>query len=384
MQNFSYYQPTRLYFASGGVNQLARRVSHYGQRCLVVTTPVTGTQAASYQAIFTSLQEQGIQLTHFSEVIPNPPIRIIEAGRKMCRQHHCDVVLALGGGSSIDSAKIIAATALVDNPDWQYWRNNYQTVFAEYKPLPAPVLPIIALPTTSGTGSHVTHAAVITDTAQRTKFTLFHPEFFPREAIIDAELMLTLPPRMTAITGFDAFSHAFESFTGTRTSPFIDTMALEAMRLIITWLPRVVNNPADINGRTQLAIADTFAGISLTHGGAGAPHPIGEIIGGYTDLPHGLTLALVYPAYIRCQWKKQPERFARVAELFGATGNNEQKAGALESLLVNFLQEIGLETVLTRTGITADDVKTLASALHFDLPMTSAEEMKQILADSLL
>ena len=126
----------------------------------------------------------------------------------------------MGGGSSIDTAKIIAATIKAPDIDWTHWFNTYDSPFGDIAALPASVVPLIAVPTTSGTGSQVTQAAVITDVEQHAKLTLFHPQFFPVEAVIDPELMLTLPPRMTAMTGFDAFSHAFESFTGTRPSPF--------------------------------------------------------------------------------------------------------------------------------------------------------------------
>lgn len=384
MHCFSYYQPTRLYFATGGINQLADHISRYGKRCLVVTTPIIEAVRETYTGIFAALEKSGITITHFSGVQPNPPTYIIEAGWQLCRQHQCDVVLAIGGGSSIDSAKVIAASHYLDSIDWEYWFSHYQSAFSHSKPLPGKCLPLIAVPTTSGTGSHVTHAAVITDVAQQAKFTLFHPEFFPREAIIDAELMLTLPARMTAMTGFDAFAHAFESFSGTRSSPFIDVLALEAMRLIIRYLPAVVKDGGDINGRNQLAIADTFAGISLTNGGAGAPHPLGEIIGGRTNMPHGLTLSVVFPAYIRWQWRKQIDRFALVAELFGATGSNQQKAAALEDLLVNFLQKIGLETSLNQVGLTHADVDSLIPSLCFDLPLNTREELQEILRDSLI
>lgn len=383
MQSFSYYQPTKIHFAQGAIQQAVQQIARYGQRCLVVSTPIINSMQHNYHTLFTGLKQQGVDVIHFDGVMPNPSTQVIDAGQKLSRQHHCDVVLAFGGGSSIDSGKIIAAMHHTDQPDWSFWFEHYQSAFTFNQSLPEKPLPLIAIPTTSGTGSHVTHAAVITNETRQEKLTLFHPEFFPREAFIDPELMISLPPRMTAMTGFDAFSHAFESFTGARPSPFIDNMALQAMRLIIQYLPGVVKQGHDIIGRTQLAIADTLAGIALTNGGAGAPHPIGEIIGGQKNITHGLTLAIVFPAYIRLQWKKQPERFAQVAELFGATGNTEQKAAALETLLVNFLQKIGLETHLTQAGLSQKDVDELVPLLNFNLPLTSSEEMQQILRDSL-
>lgn len=385
MTQFQHDQPTKLTFGAGEIQKIGQIVAQYGTRCLVVSEPIFDAVKPAYQRIFKLLEEEGIEVTHFDGVVPNPPTSAVELGRQVAIAANCDVVLAIGGGSSIDTAKIISAAIKAETLDWAYWFSTYDSPFGTMKPLPAETLPLIAVPTTSGTGSQVTHAAVITDLEQNAKLTLFHPAFYPTEALIDPELMLTLPARMTAITGFDAFSHAFESFTGTRPSPFVDGMALEAMKLVIEHLPNLVDNGADLNGRCQLAKADTLAGIALANGGAGAPHPLGEILGSRkTYLPHGLTLAVVYPAYVQLQWRKKPERYAQVAELFGAMGSIEEKAQSLSGYLVTFLERIGLESNLTQVGVTKEDVASLEPSFCFDLPLTTGEEMKQILRVSLV
>ncbi len=385
MTQFNYHQPTKLNFGPGEIDRIGQIVSQWGTKCLVVSEPIFPAVKPAYERIFSLLEKHNISVTHFDGVQPNPPTNVVEAGCELAKANQCNVVLAIGGGSSIDTAKIISAAINVDYLDWAFWFDNYDSPFEDIKALPAKTLPLIAIPTTSGTGSQVTHAAVITDLAQHAKLTLFHPQFYPREAVIDPELMLTLPARMTAMTGFDAFSHAFESYVGTRPSPFVDSMSLKAMKLIVDCLPNVVENGADIEGRCQLAIADTLAGIALANGGAGAPHPMGEIIGGKkTNLPHGLTLAVVYPAYLTKQWKKQPERFAQVAELFGATGSTEEKAQSLASYVTQFLIRIGLETNLMQVGVSEQDVDELLPAFCFDLPTTSASDMRAMLQASLV
>ncbi|MFN1532837.1 iron-containing alcohol dehydrogenase [Vibrio jasicida] len=385
MTHFNHYQPTKLSFGPGNVSQIGHMIAKYGRRCLIVSEPIFEAVKPAYERIFALLAEQDIHVTHFDGVVPNPPTTVVELGRQVGIEADCDVVLAIGGGSSIDTAKIIAATMKVDTIDWAHWFKNYDSPFGDIKALPASTVPLIAIPSTSGTGSQVTHAAVITDLDSHSKLTLFHPDFYPCEAIIDPELMLTLPPRMTAMTGFDAFSHAFESYTGTKPSPLVDSLALEAMKLVVENLPAVVKNGSDIEGRCRLASADTLAGISLANGGAGAPHPLGEILGSRkTNLPHGLTLAVVYPAYVQLQWRKQPERYAKVAELFGAVGSTEEKAQSLATHLVTFLGQIGLEHNLTQVGVTEEDVKALEPAFCFNLPLTTGEEMKTILHASLV
>lgn len=385
MTQFQHFQPTKLAFGLGEIQRIGQLVAQYGQRCLVVSEPIFEAVRPAYDRIFSLLAASGVEVTHFDGVVPNPPMTVVEQGRQLAVSEHCDVILAVGGGSSIDTAKVISATINTKHIDWSHWFSTYDSPFSDIAALPAPIVPMLAVPTTSGTGSQVTQAAVITDPVQKAKLTLFHPEFFPKEAVIDPELMLTLPPRMTAMTGFDAFSHAFESFTGTRPSPFVDQLALQAMKLVVENLPHVVADGSNLEGRCQLAIADTLGGISLANGGAGAPHPLGEILGSHkTNLPHGLTLAVVYPAYVKQQWRKQPERYAQVAELFGAVGSTDDKASSLARYLVQFLERIGLESNLTQIGVTKDDVLYLEPAFCFDLPLTSRQEMKSILHESLV
>ena len=265
------------------------------------------------------LKDSGLEVVHYSGVVPNPPTRVVEEGAAIARDNQCDVVLAFGGGSSIDTAKAIAATASLDSIDWDHLFSTYSSPFGSHEPMPANVLPVIAVPTTSGTGSQVTQAAVITVEEKSAKLTIFHPDLFPKACVVDPELMMTLPPRMTAMTGFDAFSHAFESYIGSRVSPFVDWAALEAMRLVAKNLPLAVEDGSSIEYRSNLAMADTLAGLALANGGAAAPHPLGEIVGGYhLNLPHGLTLAMVYPEFIRTQFNKTPVRFGTVAKIFGA------------------------------------------------------------------
>ena len=269
MTHFNHYQPTKLSFGPGNVSQIGQMVAQYGQRCLVVSEPIFEAVKPAYDRIFALLAEHNIEVTHFDGVVPNPPTTVVELGRQVGVAAGCDVVLAIGGGSSIDTAKIIAAAMKVEKIQWSQWFADYDSPFGEIKALPATPVPLLAIPTTSGTGSQVTHAAVITDLESHSKLTLFHPDFYPREAIIDPELMLTLPPRMTAMTGFDAFSHAFESYTGTKPSPLVDSLALEAMKLVVENLANVVKDGSDLEGRCRLASADTLAGISLANGGAG-------------------------------------------------------------------------------------------------------------------
>lgn len=384
MIHFNFFQPTQILFGSGKAGEVGSVVSGNGKRCLVVTEKLVDALKPAFEKVLASLNEAGVEAFHFDGVIPNPPTRVVEAGAELARTHNCDVILAFGGGSSIDTAKAISATAKLDEVPWNLFFERFNNPFKTPEPMLCEVLPVVAMPTTSGTGSQVTQAAVITVEEKSAKLTIFHPELFPKACVVDPELMLTLPPSMTAMTGFDAFSHAFESYTGTRPSGFVEWAAMEAMQLVVATLPHAVKDGSNLAYREKMALADTLAGIALANGGAGAPHPLGEIIGGhYLNLPHGLTLAMVYPEYVRNQHHKDPARYGKVARLFGAgAGSLADNAAALPELITAFLAEIGLSTDLKKQGVSEDDLAMMEKEICFDLPQTDRHEMAAILRNS--
>ena len=213
---FQYYKPTQIYFGENRLNELGQIAVRYGTRCLMVTTPDQPLRPL-YERIMTLLQKQGITVFHFDEVQPNPTVEIVEAGFRLLKQHPVDFVLAVGGGSSIDTAKSIAFTNGQEKIDWDFLfqpiplLRNYPAYSA------TPFIPLVTVPTTSGTGSQVTQAAVISRGDE--KLTFYHPALFSKACVVDPTLMLTLPTRMTAMTGFDAFTHAFESYINVHASP---------------------------------------------------------------------------------------------------------------------------------------------------------------------
>ena len=291
----------------------------------------------------------------------------------MLKEQPADFVLAVGGGSSIDTAKAIAFANGKDSIDWDYLFNEYNSPFAYYASYSKEHLPLLSVPTTSGTGSQVTQAAVIT--RGKEKITFFHPDNFSQETILDPELMLTLPKRMSAATGFDAFTHAFESSINANASHYSAMDSMEAMRLVIENLPSVLQEPQNLKYRTNMCLADTLAGRALANSGASAPHPLSEIIGGIVHLPHGEALAVVFPAFIQHMAEKNRERFADVAKLFGSED--------LYSAMTDFLETIGLHKKLKDFGVSEDEFhEILASPVLDHLPFGSREELEAILKDS--
>ena len=388
MENFNFYQPTRVHFGAGRLNEVGAVVGKYGKKCMLVTT--TNEEAVLrplYDRVKGLLAGAGIEVVHFDKVVPNPTIVGIEEAIGIVHAEDIQVVLAVGGGSSIDTAKSICLFHGAGKVDWGEVFSSYTDPFAEYES-PSPVnLPLIAVPTTAGTGSELTQAMVISDQEHNDKECIFHDKAFAKEAIIDPELMRTLPPRMTAITGFDAFTHAFESYLRDCASPYTKMIGLRAMGLIIDTLPRLVNDTGNMELRERMAQAAMFSGISLGNAAACLPHPISEIVGGVAPrLDHGQCLATLYPQFLRWQCTQSVEKCADVARLFDpslAAADDAAAAARLSELMVDFLQRVGLYKSFEELGLTEDELKEAEACPVFNfLPFAPKDVMVGILHDS--
>jgi alcohol dehydrogenase class IV len=359
MRDFNYYQPTELRFGQRRVGEIGEVVARFGRRCLIVTVPLFPEIEPVFGRIKDSLANNGIELAHFDKVIPNPTTDIVTVGAEMARTHNADVVLGLGGGSSMDSAKAIAVEATHEGTSWDY------LFFRETQPTEK-TLPVITITTTSGTGSHVTQVAVVTNPKEKNKSAIYNPIVYPKVSIVDPELMLTVPQHITASTGFDVFAHAFESYINPNGSDYTDLMALEAIRLVSDYLHMAVENGNDLEARTQMAWADTLAGLCIANSGVTLPHGIGMAISGlYPHVMHGEALAVVYPAIMRFSHLHAQKKFATVGRLFddrlnkmGDSQSAERFCGVLES----FLKRIGMFSCFEDLNIPESELKSLAEA----------------------
>lgn len=388
MEQFRFYQPTRIHFGAGCLNQVGSIVGKYGKKCMLVTTTNTeDVLRPLYDRVKALLSEAGIQVVHFDKVVPNPTISGIEEAIALVHQEKVEVVLAVGGGSSIDTAKSITLFNGAGKVDWPKVFSTYTDPFAEYESPSPEVLPLVAVPTTAGTGSELTQAMVISDPEHNDKECIFHEKAFAKEAIIDPELMRTLPPRMTAITGFDAFTHSFESYLRDCASPYTRTIGMKAMSLIIETLPKLVKDTGNMELREKMAQAAMFSGISLGNAAATLPHPISEIVGGVAPrLAHGQCLATLYPQYLRWQCTQAVEKCAAVARLFDpalSDLSDKEAADKLPLLMKEFLQSVGLYYSFSQLGLTEEELKLAEASPIFNfLPFAPKEVMVGILHDS--
>lgn len=355
--DFAYHLPTEVLFGAGKLASVGSAVARFGRRCLLVTGPKTGATKHYLPRLLTYLEEAGIAVAHYDGVVPNPTTETIRAGALMAIEHGADVVLGVGGGSSMDAAKAIAVEATHEGSCWDY------LFYREAQPTEQ-TLPVVAVSTTSGTGSQVTQVSVVTHTQTRDKSALYHSLLFPRVAIVDPELMRSVPPHVTACTGFDAFTHAFESAIHINTSPFVDLLAWEAISLVVAHLPKALNDGKKIEARTALAYADTLAGICIANAGVTLPHGVGMAIGGmYPHIAHGEALALNYPAFMRFTYASSVHAFARLGRLFnpgleGATDEIAAKSSCDE--LDIFLYTIGLWMGLADKHVPEEELPILA------------------------
>lgn len=380
--SFNFFTPTQLIFGSGRLEELKEVAPKYGSKCLLVCRPLEGSLKLTYQRVENLLNSVNVKVIFFDEIIPNPTIEGIEKGVITAVKNQVDFVLGIGGGSVMDSAKLIA---LLHNPEgvinWGKALISYDHPF-NYVASKQHTLPFIAVSTTSGTGSQCTQAAVISDNQKKEKITLFHLDLFPKVAIIDPELMTSVPTGVTAATGFDAFTHAFESYLGGRTSPLTKQMSFQAIELVIENLPKAIKEPNNIEYRTQLAWADTLAGMCLSNGGADLPHPLGEIIGGICPrIAHGETLAMVYPSFLEYKKNIAPDKFKEIAVFLGL----KKDPSELSSKIIELLNITDLSNACKRAELTQEEKnEILTHPLLTKLEPKNSDKIVSIMKKSII
>jgi choline dehydrogenase len=352
--------PTRLVHGPGAVSSLRDELDALGvTRPMLVTDP--GVAAAGL--VDRVLPHLDGAVT-FDEVRPNPDIELVDRGAEAYRDGGCDGLVALGGGSSMDTAKSIGVVAMHGGSIASYeWGKD---------PIEHRIPPLVAIPTTAGTGSEVTLWAVITDHDRQIKFNVGGtPLIGAHVAVIDPELMLGLPPGVTAATGMDALSHAIECYTCDYHQPFNDAVALHAIELVAEWLRIAVADGSNLEARTQMAHAAMLGGMAYGTESAGAAHAMSQSAGGVHDCPHGALTARVLGPVCEYNVPAAPERYARIAQGLGvaAAGMDTLEAafaGAAE--VYRLTDDVGIPT-MEQLGFSVDEIPMLAR-IAFDDPQT--------------
>lgn len=302
------------------VGALAKELG--GTRALIVTD--AGVISLGYhEAIAASLETAGIGAVIFSEVQPDPTKANVLAGVAMLQETGCDLVIALGGGSPIDTAKVISV--LPTNP-------VDMTAFAGLHKIPNAGLPLIAIPTTAGTGSELTKVAVITDTDRDVKMMMLSAPLQPRAAIQDFELTLSMPAPLTAAVGVDTFTHGLEAFVSRKANAMSDTFARSCMALVANYLRRAYATPDDREAREGMMIAAGQGGMAFSNSSVCLVHGMSRPIGAVFHVPHGLSNAMLLPALTSFSIPGNPTRYAEAARIVGAATESEPDAVAARKL----------------------------------------------------
>jgi len=328
---------------AGCIREIPRLIrENQGTKPLLVTDP--GLVKAGIAARVTGvLENTGVSYSIFSEVEANPSINTVNKIHDFFRSEGCDSFIALGGGSSMDAAK--AAAARIARPRMTV--NQMEGLFKILKKIPL----FIAVPTTAGTGSETTVAALITDTETHHKYTIIDLSLIPWYAVLDPELTTGLPPAITATTGMDALTHAVESYLcwTCRTKETME-FSLEAVKAIFECLPKVYKNGADLEARQIMLTASYKAGAAFTRTAVGNIHAIAHTLGGLYNTPHGLANAVILPIVLEDYGKKVWKKLARLAEASGITlkpsATDKEKAEAFINAIFNMNAAMGIPRYL--------------------------------------
>jgi choline dehydrogenase len=352
--------PTRLVHGPGAVSRLGELAADLGVRRPMLVTD-SGVVAAGLADEALRLLDDAVL---FDGVRPNPDIALVDEAAGIYREQGCDGLVGLGGGSSIDTAKGVGVVVEHGGSILEY----------EYggKPITKRISPLIAVPTTSGTGSEVTLWSVITDHERKTKFNVGGtPLIGPHVAVIDPELTLGLPPVITAATGMDALSHGIECFTCDYHQPFNDAVALLAIELVGRWLRVAYEDGSNLEARTQMAHAATLGGMSYGTESAGAAHAMSQSAGGVHDCPHGALTARVLGPVCEYNALAAPDRYARIATALGVhTAGMDPLEAALAGVeeLYRLTEDVEIPS-MTQLGFSEDEIPMLAQ-IAFDDPQT--------------
>ncbi|HEV2603477.1 MAG TPA: iron-containing alcohol dehydrogenase [Microvirga sp.] len=308
--NWNY--PTAMRFGAGRIAELAEACRNSGMtRPLLVTDPFLATQPMTQQAL-DSLKDAGLGAALFSAIKPNPVESNIAAGLDAMRGGGHDGVVAFGGGSALDAGKVIAFMAGQTRPMWDFEDIGDWWTRAD----PAGIAPVVAVPTTAGTGSEVGRAGVITQEATHTKKVIFHPLMMPKVTICDPELTVGMPAHITAGTGLDALAHCLEAYCAPSYHPMAEGIAVEGMRLVKEYLPRAYRDGTDIEARAHMMSAAAM-GATAFQKGLGAIHALSHPLGALYDTHHGLTNAVFMPYVLVYNREAVTPKIERLAAYLG-------------------------------------------------------------------
>ena len=346
-------QPTLL-VGPGSSGRLGQAIAGFGHEKILIVTDSIISKLGLLKPMTDALVAGGAQFVVFDEITPDAPIPLIEKGIDFFKTNGCDAIVAFGGGSSMDASKAIAVAASNSKP--------LRQLAGYFKGLRTPVR-IYAVPTTAGTGSEVTVAAVISDPQTHKKLVIIDPRMVPKMAALDPSLMTGLPPHITAATGIDALTHAIEAFVGRWCTAYSDGMALAAVGLIFENLRTAYTQGTNLEAREKMALASTYAGFAFTRANVGYVHAIAHQFGGLYHTPHGLANAIMLPHVLKYSHPAIIDRLALLA-IRAKVGTSDESEDVLAQKFLDAVDQLNhdLKIPLTLEALKETDIEALAQA----------------------
>lgn len=386
--DFEFQNPTRILFGAGNLSRLGDVVREYGKKALLVTGGGSVKRSGVLAKAVASLTAAGIEIAECDGIEPNPRITSVARGAAIARKEGCDVIVAIGGGSVMDASKVISAAALYDEDPWNMILHGQKDVY-----VPTEALPVITVPTIAATGSEANCGAVITNEESTVKSFIQIPLLYPKVAVMDPELTVSVPANQTAYGICDLITHVTESyFNGIDNTPIQDRLAEGVILTAMEWGPKAIANGNNVEARAQVMWAASVALIGWAQVGTNAPYPVHMMehtVSAYHDITHAAGLSVINPAWMRFAVKSNTAKFVQFAErIFGLKArSNSDLDCAMEGIdrFEQFLRSIGCPTRFSELGIGDDLFETYArdtlKIIHdengrlFGRPPMSVEDM---------
>ncbi|MGQ9515126.1 MAG: iron-containing alcohol dehydrogenase family protein [Thermoproteota archaeon] len=345
MSTFTFQLLTKIIFGRGSLSKLGEEASKFGKRCLVVSGRNFAKKSGYLSAIEENLKKYDLETFVFDNVEPNPSVETVYKGAMLARQSECDLVIGFGGGSAIDAAKAIAFLRLNDV--------NLEDHFSP-KEIVGQAAPILALPTTCGTGSEVTRYSLLTDLANRRKKVLVGLPILPRTALLDASVLDNIPKQMLAYTGFDALSHSFEALLSKLSNRISDMFAYDSIRAVCSKLSDAYDG--DLDSRETVFYGSMLAGIAINSTGTVIVHGMGYYLTNYHDVHHGLANATLLSHVLRFEGDVAARKLERVALSLGL-----KDVPALLDFVEDLADKVGIPRSIAEFGVREEELDTMVA-----------------------
>ncbi|MBI0579861.1 iron-containing alcohol dehydrogenase [Neobacillus cucumis] len=355
--SYTIFSPSRILFGEGSINKLSEVVQRFNAKKVILITDQGIKKAGIVDRVLQVLDTEVIDVVIFDQTKPEPTVKNYEDALKLAKLENIELVIGLGGGSSLDLAKAVALSMVHEESILS---------FVGIDKVPSPGLPTIMISTTSGTGSEVSKFAVLTDEETNLKSVICSPHVLASFAIVDPGLTLSLPPVITAHTGIDALVHAIEGYLAVRSAPYTDQLALNAFEKIWNHLSSAYKNGNDIEARTEMSMGSMLGGLVLnTTDGAAMVHGLAFSLGVYCHLSHGLSNSLVLPYVLEVIAPLRQEKVLKLAKIAGIERDSVQETiNAFIEAIVELQQRIDLPTTLKELNISQDLLPVLANSSY--------------------